>query len=48
LDRKSKPSATFTNAQVIIIENSHQLPGDGMLDDVKVELFTGNDQGGAA
>jgi hypothetical protein len=28
-----------------IIENSHQLPGDGALDGVKVELFTGNDQG---
>lgn len=37
--------ASFTDAQVIIIENSHQLPGDGTLDGVKVELFTGNDQG---
>jgi hypothetical protein len=36
---------SFTEAQVIIIENSHQLPGDGALDGVKVELFTGNDQG---
>ncbi|MDC3958563.1 hypothetical protein KEG38_32205 [Polyangium jinanense] len=36
---------SFTEAQVIIIENSHQLPGDGMLDGIKVELFTGNDQG---
>lgn len=36
---------SFTDAQVIIIENSHQLPGDGTLDGVKVELFTGNDQG---
>jgi hypothetical protein len=37
--------ASFTEAQVIIIENSHQLPGDGTLDGVRVELFTGNDQG---
>jgi hypothetical protein len=37
--------ASFTDTQVIIIENSHQLPGDGTLDGVKVELFTGNDQG---
>jgi len=36
---------SFTDAQVIIIENSHQLPGDGTLDGVKVELFTRNDQG---
>ena len=36
---------SFTDAQVIIIENSHQLPGDGTLDEVKVELFTGNEQG---
>ena len=36
---------SFTEAQVIIIENSHQLPGDGALDGVRVELFTGNDQG---
>jgi hypothetical protein len=36
---------SFADAQVIIIENSHQLPGDGTLDGVKVELFTGNDQG---
>lgn len=36
---------SFTEAQVIIIENSHQLPVDGMLDGVNVELFTGNDQG---
>lgn len=35
----------FMEAQVIIIENSHQLPVDGMLDGVNVELFTGNDQG---
>jgi hypothetical protein len=37
--------AFFADAQVIIIENSHQLPGDGVLDGVKVELFTGNDEG---
>lgn len=37
--------ASFAEAQVIIIENSHQLPGDRTLDGVKVELFTGNDQG---
>lgn len=36
---------SFTEAQVIIIENSHQLPSDGTLDGVKVERFTGNDQG---
>ncbi len=36
---------SFTDAQVIIIENSHQLPVDGTLDGVRVELFTGNDQG---
>jgi len=36
---------SFTEAQVIIIENSRQLPSDGALDSVRVELFTGNDQG---
>lgn len=36
---------SFTEAQVIIIENSRQLPGGSALDGVKVELFTGNDQG---
>lgn len=36
--------SSFIDAQVIIIENSHQLPGDGTLDGVKVELFTGNEQ----
>jgi len=36
---------SFTEAQVIIIENSQQLPGDGTLDGTNVELFTGNDQG---
>ncbi len=35
----------FTEAQVIIIENSHQLPSDETLDGAKVELFTGNEQG---
>ncbi|QNM96717.1 AAA family ATPase [Chitinimonas koreensis] len=37
--------SSFVDAQVIIIENSHQLPGDGTLDGVRVELFTGNEQG---
>lgn len=37
--------ASFTEAQVVIIENSHQLPGDGTLDGVNINLFTGNDQG---
>lgn len=37
--------ASFAETQVIIIENSHQLPGDGTLSDVNVVLFTGNDQG---
>lgn len=36
---------SFTEAQVIIIENSQQLPGDGTLDGARVDLFTGNDQG---
>lgn len=36
---------SFTEAQVIIIENRRQLPADGALDGVRVELFTGNDQG---
>jgi hypothetical protein len=36
---------SFPEAQVIIIENSHRLPGDGALDGVKAELLTGNDQG---
>lgn len=34
----------FTEAQVIIIENSKQLPSDNTLGDVNVVLFTGNDQ----
>lgn len=37
--------SSFIDAQVIIIENSHQLPGDETLDGVKVELFTGNEHG---
>ncbi|UOO90248.1 AAA family ATPase [Vitreoscilla massiliensis] len=37
--------SSFIDAQVIIIENSNQLPDDGTLDGVKVELFTGNEQG---
>lgn len=36
---------SFAEAQVIIIENSKQLPGDSELGDVNVVLFTGNDQG---
>ena len=36
---------SFAEAQVIIIENSKQLPGDGTLSNVHVVLFTGNDQG---
>jgi len=37
--------ASFVEAQVIIIENSKQLPGEDDLGDVNVVLFTGNDQG---
>lgn len=37
--------ASFAEAQVIIIENSKQLPGEDELRDVNVVLFTGNDQG---
>jgi hypothetical protein len=37
--------ASFAEAQVIIIENSKQLPSDNALGDVNVVLFTGNDQG---
>ncbi|MCX5470181.1 hypothetical protein OSH04_00485 [Alcaligenes sp. A-TC2] len=36
---------SFIDAQVIVIENGHQLPSDGTLDGVKIELFTGNEQG---
>lgn len=35
---------SFTEAQVIIIENSKQLPSGNTLGDVNVVLFTGNDQ----
>lgn len=38
-------STSFTEAQVIVIENSHQLPDDVTLDGAMVELFTGNNQG---
>ncbi|WP_438018609.1 hypothetical protein WMF18_05830 [Sorangium sp. So ce315] len=37
--------ASFAEAQVIIIENSKQLPGAEAIGDVNVVLFTGNDQG---
>jgi hypothetical protein len=37
--------ASFSDAQVIIIENSHQVPLDGLLDEVNLVLFTGNEQG---
>jgi hypothetical protein len=37
--------ASFTDAQVIIIENSDQIPDDGTLSEVNVMRFTGNDQG---
>lgn len=36
---------SFTDAQVIIIENSDQIPDDGTLSEVNVMRFTGNDQG---
>jgi hypothetical protein len=39
--------SSFADAQVIIIENSRQLPSDGMLAGVNVERFTGNEQGRA-
>jgi len=35
---------SFAEAQVIIIENSKQLPADDSIDDANVVLFTGNDQ----
>jgi hypothetical protein len=35
----------FAETEVIIIENSHQLAGDGTLSDVNVVLFTGTYQG---
>jgi len=37
--------ASFTEAQVIIIENRDQVPDDGTLSKVNVIRFTGNDQG---
>jgi hypothetical protein len=37
--------ASFTDAQVIIIENRNQVPDDGTLSNVNVIRFTGNDQG---
>lgn len=37
--------SSFTEAQVIIIENSKQLPSDGAIGDVNVILFTGNELG---
>jgi hypothetical protein len=37
--------ASFTEAQVIIIENRRQRPGDGSLEDMNVVLFSGNEQG---
>lgn len=36
---------SFAEAQVIIIENSKQLPGDETIGGVNAVLFTGNDQG---
>ena len=36
---------SFTDAQVIIIENKNQVPEDGTLSGVNVIRFTGNDQG---
>jgi len=37
--------SSFADAQVIIIENSKQLPNNSAIGDVNVMLFTGNDQG---
>jgi hypothetical protein len=36
---------SFVDAQVIVIENKRQLPGDGLLTNVNVVLLTGNEQG---
>jgi hypothetical protein len=36
---------SFAEAQVIIIENKRQLPGDSSLEGVNVVLFSGNEQG---
>jgi len=41
----SDVNTSFAEAQVIIIENSKQLPGDDTIDDANVVLFTGNYQG---
>jgi hypothetical protein len=38
-------ASSFTHAQVIIIENSKQLPTGGAIAEANVVLFTGNDQG---
>lgn len=38
-------TTSFAEAQVILIENSHQLPSDLTLGGNRVELFTGNDVG---
>lgn len=37
--------ASFTDTQVIIIEDRKQLPSDGAIDNANIVLFTGNDQG---
>jgi hypothetical protein len=41
----SDVKTSFAEAQVIIIENSKQLPADDTIIDANVVLFTGNDQG---
>ena len=41
----SDVKTSFAEAQVIIVENSKQLPADDTIDDANVVLFTGNDQG---
>jgi hypothetical protein len=41
----SDVKTSFADAQVIIIENSKQLPADDTIDDANVVLFTGNEQG---
>jgi hypothetical protein len=37
--------ASFSEVQVIIIENSKQLPGDDIISSINVVRFTGNEQG---
>lgn len=37
--------SSFSEAQVIIVGNSKQLPSDGTLADTNVVLFSGNEQG---